>query len=528
MQRLPRRGIYLVSASVIALAGSLSASAGHNVASAATAKKTVWKHGQVGVVRYILHGLTVTPPKAKSMKGKVKLPLFNQYGVRTGTAQKASIAFHDGTLIHFNQHTDALLASPTVTTLKSGEIQEVLKPGTNHQIQTASALGAATGTIIDVKVVNNKATYVVLEGALRVTTKHGSVLVKTNQKTTVIGSNKPTQVTTVNAAQVTSWSAGIPAPTVAEENFALDANGGRVSDYSSQANGNQSPASAAIDGSVSSGWSSASGQVTNQWIKIGFEQNTAHNIGEVVIDPGPANDSNDIKDFQIRVSTTGTDDADFTTVYSGTVQQKQVLQRFQFPQTVPARYVELYALDNYGGSGSIDVAEFEVVGFGNPITLPVPTISTAACPGDQQACIQALLTMINTTRAQNNLGPLTLSVTQSAGTATCAGSIGHSEAMAATGSTWITQSGYASASFPNDICTHNAAPGENIGFEATGNELTDLQAVQADMMAHPHDSAACSGGGNAACNILAPDFNQVGIGLVELNGGTFVTEDFLQ
>jgi hypothetical protein len=501
------------------------------VANAASVHKSGWQHGQLGVVRYILHGLTVTPPKGKSMKGKVKLPLFNQYGVHTGASQKASIGFQDGTLIHLNQHTDALLASPTTTRLQDGEIQEVLTPGTNHQIQTASALGAATGTIIDVKVVNNKATYVVLEGALHVTTKHGSVLVKTNQKTSVTGTQAPTPPAHVNAAQITNWSAGIPAPAVAEKNVALDFNGGRISDYSSESSDSQFPARALIDGSISDSWSTAQGQVTNQWVKIGFSQNTPHNIGAVVIDPGATNGhpaSNDLKDFQIRVSTTGTDDADFTTVFSGTAQQKHVLQRFQFPKTVPARYIELVALDNYGSTSAIDVSEFEAVAFGEPITLPLTPVSTASCPDDQMACVQALLDLINATRAQNNLGPLTLSLTQTTGTASCVGSYGHSQTMAATGSTWLTLPGYDSASFPNDICLHSSAPGENIGFEATGNELTDLQTMHADMMKQPHDSATCTGSGNSACNILAPDFNQVGIGIFQLNGGTYVTEDFLQ
>jgi hypothetical protein len=500
-------------------------------ASAATSHKSTWQHNQVGVIRYILHGLTVTPPRHKSMPGKLKLPLFNLYGVRTGTSQKASIAFHDGTLIHLNQHTDAILSSPTVTKLKNGEIQEVLKPGTNHQVQTASALGAATGTVLDVKVKNKKATFTVLEGALHVVTKHGSVLVKTNQQSSVTGQQKPTPVVHVDASKVTNWSSAIPPSTRAEKNVALDFNGGRISDYSTQSTDSRFAAKHLIDGSTNDGWSSGAGQVANQWVKIGFGQNTAYSIGAVVVDPGATHGhpaTNDLKDFQIRVSTTGTDDADFSTVFSGTAKHSHVLQRFVLPQPVSARYIELVAVNNYGGADSIDVAEFEAVAFGVPITLPVPSLTSSPCSDSQDGCIQALLDLINTTRAANNVGPVTLSLTQTRGTNSCVGAAGHSQAMSETNAIWNTHQGYDAASFPKDICLHSLAPGENIGFEATGNELTDLQTMHQDMMQQAHDTTTCAGAGNSACNLVAPDFNQVGIGIYQTNGGTYVTEDFLQ
>jgi uncharacterized membrane protein YsdA (DUF1294 family) len=531
VRRNSRSSMWSVTAATLLVIGTLGSSVGGLTASAASSHKSAWQQGQLGVVRYILHGLTVTPPLHKSMKGKVKLPLFNQYGIRTGAAQKASIAFHDGTLIHVNQHTDALLSSPTVTKLKNGEIQEVLKPGTKHEVQTASALGAATGTIMDITVKNNKATFVVLEGALDVKTKHGSVLIKTNQKTTVTGQQKPTPAVHVDASQVTNWADAIPPSARPEKNVALDFNGGRVSDYSSQSTDSRFAVKHLIDGSTDDGWSTAFGQVANQWVKIGFGQNTPHSIGAVAIDPGATHghsSANDLKDFQIRVSTTGTDDADFTTAFSGTAKQIHALQRFEFPKPVSARYVELVAVDNYGGTDSIDVAEFEAVAFGEPIALPVPRLTSNTCPDSQDGCIQALLDLINTTRAANNVGPLTLSLTQTRGTNSCAGAVGHSLAMSATGGIWNTHQGYDSASFPNDICVHSLSPGENIGYEVTGNELTDVQTLHRDMMQQVHDATTCSGAGNSACNLLAPDFNQVGIGIYQLNGGTYVTEDFLQ
>ena len=64
----------------------------------------------------------------------------------------------------------------------------------------------------------------------------------------------------------------------------------------------------------------------------------------------------------ILASTTGTDPASFTSVYSGTCLQKDSLQRFVLPQPIKAKYIELLAHDNYGSPDWIAVAELEVVG----------------------------------------------------------------------------------------------------------------------------------------------------------------------
>lgn len=141
--------------------------------------------------------------------------------------------------------------------------------------------------------------------------------------------------------------------------------------------------------------------------------------------------------------------------------------------------------------------------------------------------MQAMLNIINTTRSQSGLSPLTLNITQSNGTATCAGSYGHSVAMAQSGNIWHVNSAYPAASFPTNICVATSTAGENVGQFSSGNELNDLQQIHNLMMSEQHDAAYCSTYINHACNLLSGSFHQVGIGIYYNAGRTWLTEDFL-
>jgi hypothetical protein len=131
--------------------------------------------------------------------------------------------------------------------------------------------------------------------------------------------------------------------------------------------------------------------------------------------------------------------------------------------------------------------------------------------------MQAELNLINTTRSQNGVSPLSLSLSQSLGSASCIGSVGHSQHMAQTNV-------LAHDQFPADICGGSYPIGENIGEWRSGNELTDLEDIHSLMMSEPH-SPGCTG--NHACNILSTQFHAVGIGIVYSNGTTWLTTDFL-
>jgi len=144
------------------------------------------------------------------------------------------------------------------------------------------------------------------------------------------------------------------------------------------------------------------------------------------------------------------------------------------------------------------------------------TGGTWTCPGSQDGCIQAVLNMLNADRSANGAGPLTLSLTQTNGTPSCVGSYGHSVHMQQMGAISHDQ-------FPADICISYSTAGENVGEDGSGNELGDLQWLDQAMMGEPH-SPGCTG--NHACNIISTAYHQVGIGIYNINGTTWLTEDF--
>ena len=124
------------------------------------------------------------------------------------------------------------------------------------------------------------------------------------------------------------------------------------------------------------------------------------------------------------------------------------------------------------------------------------------------------------------MSPRTLDMTQSNGTGSCVGSIGHSQAMAASGQIWHVNPAYPRASVPNNFCESTTMWGENVGM-ASGPEWSALQTITNLMMQEPHSAAMCATQDNHACNILNPAFRRVGIGIVVSGGATWLTEDFL-
>lgn len=155
-----------------------------------------------------------------------------------------------------------------------------------------------------------------------------------------------------------------------------------------------------------------------------------------------------------------------------------------------------------------------------PTASPTPTttMGTSGCPGS--GCVQTLLTMLNADRAAYGVRPLTLNAAMTSGSGSCVGAYGHSVYMARVGAINHNQ-------FPADICSTWTTAGENVGESNSGNELTDLQVLNRNMMAEtvPARVPGCSG--SHACTIINPAFRQVGIGIYQDAGGTtWLTEDF--
>jgi len=140
-------------------------------------------------------------------------------------------------------------------------------------------------------------------------------------------------------------------------NVASAGDGASVVGFSSQFDTSASAAANIIDGTSSFGvWTTAFGQTTNQFVKVQLAQ-APQVISQVVL-KAPSG-SNALKNFQIRVSTTTSDDAAFTTAFTGQYPQNTPSQTFTFAR-VAARYVELFVADNWGDPGTISVQKLQV------------------------------------------------------------------------------------------------------------------------------------------------------------------------
>lgn len=332
-------------------------------------------------VRFIERGLGVGPPTGALHAGKVNDSLYNAYRLRTQRLARASIRFKDGTVVHLNQDTDAQITSH-LTRVTRGEIAEYLAPGTDHRVQTATAVASATGTTFDVRSNGATSIFVVLHGALQVSNAKGQVLVTTNRQTIVRAGQAPLPPAKVDAKAVFAWTDGIPTPDLGQD-VSLNANGGVIAGFSSQRNGPNGAGNVEQihDGLLSTGWESAMGQVANQWVKVGFAGGNAYRISSVIIDPAAtagSPSSEDLKGFEIRVSTTDTADSSFITVLRGRAARRATLQKFTFPVPVRARYVELVALSNYGSPDRVAVAEWEVVATTSLFARPYGLATDAA------------------------------------------------------------------------------------------------------------------------------------------------------
>ena len=112
------------------------------------------------------------------------------------------------------------------------------------------------------------------------------------------------------------------------------------------------PARNAIDSSEGTHWQSARGQVTDQWLRVEIPGG-GRVIDRVQFSNNLSNTG--VRDFEIRVSSTISDAAAFTTVFAGAAPNPTGLQTFSFPP-VFARYVEIFVKNNYGNTSAIRIS----------------------------------------------------------------------------------------------------------------------------------------------------------------------------
>jgi len=158
----------------------------------------------------------------------------------------------------------------------------------------------------------------------------------------------------------TGWPYGRTTLTLRTPSLAAASNGGSIAGYSSTYGGAWAP-SKLIDGSQTLGWSSDFNQKTNQYVIVQLANGGTYTISKIRLN-GSATGGDPqtcaTKNFQIRVSTTDTQLSSFTTVLTATSPQQQSMTDYFFTP-VQARYVMLFAVDNYGGY-YVEAAELEV------------------------------------------------------------------------------------------------------------------------------------------------------------------------
>ncbi|HSS19125.1 MAG TPA: PKD domain-containing protein [Pyrinomonadaceae bacterium] len=120
----------------------------------------------------------------------------------------------------------------------------------------------------------------------------------------------------------------------------------------------------AFDGDINTQWLSPNNVATNVWVKVSLADDKTRQVYGFRINPvnnfnvgqrGP-------KDIDIRVSTTTTDDAAFTTVYSGTLAgtPNGPVQEILLSNPVDAKYVQFFWKNGYSTT-VIGVSELEVL-----------------------------------------------------------------------------------------------------------------------------------------------------------------------
>jgi hypothetical protein len=371
--------------------------------------------GALAQVRFIHLGLKVAPPKRSYAKGHVRQKLAARYALRTLTRQKASVCFRDGSILDINQRTDAVLNDPAHTVVHRGEVDQQVMPGSNHTVRTAEAVASAIGTQFDVLRRPGISEFVVVEGAILVRSKKGSVIVKTGEQTTVKKGHAPSAPVATDARAATAWDRSIPPPaTPIPENIALDANGGGVVGSSSKnpSSSTSGPASNnpsfLQDGNLNTSWETDSGTTTG-WVKISFAHNAAYLLTAVMLDCAAAggDQTRDLKNFEILTSNSTSADSAFTKVMAGICVRSKSVRRFHFPAPVAARYLQLVARSNYGSPVATDVAELMAVAQPTPVT---PTTLPGLIPGAKGYQFQNLTWHADVTNADQVAGTVTWSL----------------------------------------------------------------------------------------------------------------------
>ncbi len=133
----------------------------------------------------------------------------------TDAKSSATLLFRDGMRLDMNHNTDVIVRNPKDVHISAGELYERVPAGKGKRnVNTGNAVASVEGTKFDVKVeivtVGGrrvlKTTLTVVEHKVRFHNRYGTVLVRDNQQSVVLGDRAPTPPVTVDARAVVRWA----------------------------------------------------------------------------------------------------------------------------------------------------------------------------------------------------------------------------------------------------------------------------------------------------------------------------------
>ena len=169
----------------------------------------------------------------------------------------------------------------------------MLALGSNHSVQTATAVASAIGTEFDIKILKNGTTRItVIEGAVLARATSGqkqAEVIQTGQQSTIKKNGTETPPTPANVVTTTQRVSSIPPPSQPlGENIALSANGGAIDNFSSQRACPAAPppfdVHNLVDGDPNTSWQSAQGLTTNQFAIVKFANDGTYDLTKIVLD----------------------------------------------------------------------------------------------------------------------------------------------------------------------------------------------------------------------------------------------------
>jgi PKD repeat protein len=144
--------------------------------------------------------------------------------------------------------------------------------------------------------------------------------------------------------------------TVGGRNLALSETGATIHSYATQY-ATSHPATTLIDAATNNSYWASQNGTTSNWIKIDLAGTAARQLDFIRLTPQLSDQR--VRDYQLLVSETGTDDADFTLIHAGTAANMDGPTDVLLQNPRKAKYVMLRLLNNRGSGCCVGALQFK-------------------------------------------------------------------------------------------------------------------------------------------------------------------------